>query len=179
MIHAGDEEFGVASVWPEGGLRCAPGPSQGAGRQYRRGGFRVFGVRHGLHAEHVVSVVPADAGAGPGALELPDRVRDREHPLRQLCQGIWATTTQLVRAWSRKSSTTATTLSSPARKVRRKALTDFIDGYEFEHYAVEVREGKTRETNRCRFIDKVPLRDGAEAVLVNWIGFEILDAEAL
>jgi hypothetical protein len=58
-----------------------------------------------------------------------------------------------------------------------KALTDFIDGCEFERHAVEVRKGKTRETHRYRFVQQVPLRDGKDAVLVNWIGFEILDAE--
>ncbi len=29
MIHAGDGDFGFAALWPEGGLRCVPGPSQG------------------------------------------------------------------------------------------------------------------------------------------------------
>ena len=58
-----------------------------------------------------------------------------------------------------------------------KALYDFIDGCEFERHAVDVRKGRTRETHRYRFIDKVPLRDGEDAVLVNWIGFEILDAK--
>ena len=58
-----------------------------------------------------------------------------------------------------------------------KALYDFIDGAELERREVRVRKGKTRETHRYRFIEKVPLRDGEDAVLVNWIGFEILDAK--
>jgi hypothetical protein len=58
-----------------------------------------------------------------------------------------------------------------------KALYDFIDGAELERREVRVRKGKTRETHRYRFIEKVPLRDGADAVSVNWIGFEILDAK--
>jgi len=58
-----------------------------------------------------------------------------------------------------------------------KALYDFIDGAELERCEVQVRKGKTRETHRYRFIAAVPLRDGKDSVLVNWIGFEILDAK--
>ncbi len=63
------------------------------------------------------------------------------------------------------------------KEASHKALYDFIDGCEFERCEVEVRKGKTRETRRYRFIENVPLRDGEDAVLVNWIGFEILDAK--
>jgi hypothetical protein len=63
------------------------------------------------------------------------------------------------------------------KEASHKALTDFIAGAELERHAVEVRKGKTRERHRYRFIDAVPLRDGKDAVLVNWIGFEILDAK--
>ena len=42
---------------------------------------------------------------------------------------------------------------------------------------MKVRKGKRRETHRYRLIEKVPLRDGDDAMLVNWIGFEILDAK--
>src|SRR5271166_2744024 len=87
MIHARDGDFGVAVVWPECGLRCVPGPSQGAERQHRHGGFRFGGVRHVLDAERVISVLPADAGEGPRTVELPDLVRNRENPVRQLHQG--------------------------------------------------------------------------------------------
>jgi hypothetical protein len=63
------------------------------------------------------------------------------------------------------------------KETSHKALYDFIDGAELERHEVKVRKGKARETHRCRFIEKVPLRDGNDAVLVNWIGFEILDAK--
>jgi hypothetical protein len=63
------------------------------------------------------------------------------------------------------------------KEASHKALYDFIDGCEFERHAVEFRKGKTRETHRYRFVQQVPLRDGKDAVLVNWIGFEILDAK--
>jgi len=62
------------------------------------------------------------------------------------------------------------------KETSHKALYDFIDGAELERHEVKVRKGKARETHRYRFIAKVPLRDGRDAVLVNWIGFEILDA---
>ena len=63
------------------------------------------------------------------------------------------------------------------KQTSHKALYDFIDGCEFERHEVKARKGKRRETRRYRFIEKVPLRDGDDAVLVNWIGFEILDAK--
>ena len=65
------------------------------------------------------------------------------------------------------------------KEASHKALTDFIDGAELARHEVEVRKGKRRERHRYRFIDKVPLRDGKDAVLVNWIGFEILDAKGV
>ena len=64
-----------------------------------------------------------------------------------------------------------------AKPSSHKALYDFIDGCEFARHEVKVRKGKTHEIHRYRFIEKVPIRDGDDAVLVNWIGFEILDAK--
>ena len=63
------------------------------------------------------------------------------------------------------------------KETSHKALYAFIDGAELEHHEVKVRKGKTRETHRYRFVEKVPLRDGKDAMLVNWIGLEILDAK--
>jgi len=65
------------------------------------------------------------------------------------------------------------------KETSHKALYDFIDGAELARHEVKVRKGKTQETQRYRFIEKVPLRDGNDAVLVNWIGFEILDAKGV
>ena len=65
------------------------------------------------------------------------------------------------------------------KETSHKALYDFIDGCEFERHEVKVRKGKTHETHRYRFIEKVPLRDGEDAVLINWIGFKILDAKGV
>lgn len=58
-----------------------------------------------------------------------------------------------------------------------KALYDFIDGAEAERHEEKVRKRNTAETFRYRWIESVPLRDGKDAMLVNWIGFEILDAK--
>ena len=63
------------------------------------------------------------------------------------------------------------------KETSHKALYDFIAGAELEHHEVKVRQGKTRQRHRYRFVEKVPLRDGKDAVLVNWIGFEILGAK--
>ena len=54
-----------------------------------------------------------------------------------------------------------------------KTLYDFIDGAEFRRHEEKVRRRNTKETLRYRWIEAVPLRDGKDAILVNWIGFEI------
>ena len=58
-----------------------------------------------------------------------------------------------------------------------KTLYDFIDGAEFRRHEEKVRRRNTKETLRYRWIEAVPLRDGKDAILVNWIGFEIVDAK--
>jgi hypothetical protein len=58
-----------------------------------------------------------------------------------------------------------------------KALYDFIDGAEPFRHLEKVRRGKTTDTRRYRWIEAVPIRDGKDAILVNWISFEILDAK--
>ena len=63
------------------------------------------------------------------------------------------------------------------KETSHKALYDFIDGAELARHEVQVRKGKTRQTHRYRFIEKVPLRDGKDAVWVNWIGFDSLNAK--
>jgi len=58
-----------------------------------------------------------------------------------------------------------------------KALYDFIAGAGLDRHEEKLRKGKTTQTRRYRWIEGVPLRDGKDAVLVNWIGFEIVDAK--
>jgi len=63
------------------------------------------------------------------------------------------------------------------KEISHKALYDFIEGAELERHQEKVRKGKSVETLRYRWIEAVPLRDGKDALLVNWIGFEILDGK--
>ena len=58
-----------------------------------------------------------------------------------------------------------------------KTLYDFIDGAEFRRHEEKVRRRNTKETLRYRWIEAVLLRDGKDAILVNWIAFEIVDAK--
>jgi hypothetical protein len=58
-----------------------------------------------------------------------------------------------------------------------KALYDFIDGAELSRHEEKVRRRATKETFRYRWIEAVPIRDGKDALPVNWIGFEIVDTK--
>src|SRR5271167_4682156 len=58
-----------------------------------------------------------------------------------------------------------------------KALYDFIDGAEISRRVEKIRLRNAKETFRYRWIEAVPIRDGNDALLVNWIGFEIVDAK--
>src|SRR5439155_21043644 len=61
------------------------------------------------------------------------------------------------------------------KEISHKALYDFTGGAEPELHEEINRGGKAVETRRYRWIAGVPLRDGKDAALVNWIGFEIVD----
>ncbi len=61
------------------------------------------------------------------------------------------------------------------KEASHKALYDFIDGAEPERHVETIRKGKAVETRRYRWIAGVPLRDGTDAALVNWIALEIFD----
>lgn len=64
-----------------------------------------------------------------------------------------------------------------AKPGSHKALYDFMDGADLDRYAETVSKGKARYTHRYRWMEAVPLRDSKDAELVNWIGFEIVDAK--
>src|ERR1700739_4778739 len=61
------------------------------------------------------------------------------------------------------------------KETSHKALYDFIDGAEPERLVETIRKGKAVETRRYRWIEGVPLRDGKDAALVNWVACEIID----
>ena len=64
-----------------------------------------------------------------------------------------------------------------AKESSHTALCDFIRGAEAFRHDEKVRKGKTTDTFRYRWFEAVPLRDGKDAMLVSWIGFEIIDAK--
>jgi hypothetical protein len=64
------------------------------------------------------------------------------------------------------------------RKTRRPRTSTFIKGAEAFRHDEKVRKGKTTDTFRYRWFEAVPLREGKDALLVNWIGFEIIVAKS-
>jgi hypothetical protein len=64
-----------------------------------------------------------------------------------------------------------------AKESSHTARYDFIKGAEAFRHDEKVRKGKTTHTFRYRWFEAVPLRDGKDAMPVNWIGFEIIDAK--
>jgi hypothetical protein len=63
------------------------------------------------------------------------------------------------------------------KETSHKTLYGFIEGAELSRHEEKVRRRATKETLRYRWIEAVPIRGGKDALLVNWIGFEILDAK--
>ena len=55
-------------------------------------------------------------------------------------------------------------------------IQEYITGARLERVAERVEEGRTWPTRRYRWIDGVPLRDGKDALAVNWLEIEIVDA---
>jgi hypothetical protein len=58
-----------------------------------------------------------------------------------------------------------------------KTLYDFMAGADLECHQEKVRHRRSSETRRYRWIEDVPLRDGKDAMRVNWIGLQIVDAK--
>jgi hypothetical protein len=61
-----------------------------------------------------------------------------------------------------------------------KTLYDFIEGCAFARHTVVVTSGKrkiTRHAYHYRWIEGVPLRDGKDAMLTNWLELEIQDEQ--
>jgi hypothetical protein len=58
-----------------------------------------------------------------------------------------------------------------------KALHGFIHGARPFRHAEKVRKGKTTDSFHYSWFEAVPLRDGEDAMLVNWIGLQIRDAK--
>lgn len=56
-------------------------------------------------------------------------------------------------------------------------IQEYVAGAELPTLDVPVRRGKQRYTHRYRWLADVPLRDGKDALGVNWVEFEILNAK--
>src|SRR5260370_6430011 len=64
-----------------------------------------------------------------------------------------------------------------AKESSHTALYDFIKGAGAFRPDEKARKGKTTDTFRYRWFEAAPLRDGKDAMLVNCIGCEIVDAK--
>jgi hypothetical protein len=56
-----------------------------------------------------------------------------------------------------------------------KLIQEYLDGVELDTHSVTVKRGRRRITHRHRWINAVPLRDGKDAMTVNWLDIEIVD----
>jgi hypothetical protein len=56
-------------------------------------------------------------------------------------------------------------------------IQEYVTGVELPTLDVPVRRGKQRYTHRHRWLAEVPLRDGKDALTVNWLEIEILNAK--
>jgi hypothetical protein len=64
-----------------------------------------------------------------------------------------------------------------AKPASHKALYDFMQGATLDEHAVTQKTNGKRLTYRFRWFEGAPLRDGQDAMLVNWVGVTITDAK--
>jgi hypothetical protein len=57
-----------------------------------------------------------------------------------------------------------------------KTLNEYLTGIALDEHCARHRRGRARFTYRYRWLNGVPLRDGADALAVNWLSIEIVDA---
>ena len=55
-------------------------------------------------------------------------------------------------------------------------IQEYITGVELPSHTLQVKRGRQRVTHRFRWMSQVPLRDGKDALLVNWFEIEIRNA---
>jgi hypothetical protein len=96
---------------------------------------------------------------------------------RRCARSFWATICSPVTPSARCSRTPGDDFIFTCKETSHKALYDFIDGAELSRREEKIRRRNAKETFRYRWIEAVPIRDGKDALLVNWIGFEIVDAK--
>ena len=64
-----------------------------------------------------------------------------------------------------------------AKPSSHKALYDFLDGAEVPRLERKVKQGARFVTHRYRWLEAVPLRDGRDAMIVNWLEIEIVSPD--
>ena len=52
-----------------------------------------------------------------------------------------------------------------------------LDGADIPSLEQKIKQGTRFETHRYRWLEAVPLRDGRDAMAVNWLEIEIVDAD--
>jgi hypothetical protein len=57
-----------------------------------------------------------------------------------------------------------------------RTIEEYLSGIDLPEHRVTVRRGRDRKEHRYRWLEGVPLRDGADATSVNWFSIEIEDA---
>jgi len=62
-----------------------------------------------------------------------------------------------------------------AKPTSHKTLYSWLDGAEVPSMEQRVKQGARFVTHRYRWLEGVPIRDGKDAMLVNWLEIEILD----
>ena len=62
-----------------------------------------------------------------------------------------------------------------AKPSSHKTLYSWLDGAEVPAMEQKVKQGARFVTHRYRWLEDVPLRDGKDAMLVNWLEIEIVD----
>ena len=61
------------------------------------------------------------------------------------------------------------------KETSHKTLYDFMQGTEKQQYNMKVRKAAKIYTHRYSWFENAPLRDGKDAMQVNWIGLQIID----
>src|SRR6516162_6021079 len=64
-----------------------------------------------------------------------------------------------------------------AKPSSHKTLYSWLDGAEVPRFEQKIKQGARFVTHRYRWLEAVPLRDGKDAMLVNWLEIEIVDRQ--
>ena len=62
-----------------------------------------------------------------------------------------------------------------AKPTSHKTLYEWLDGAEVPTFEQKIKQGVRFVTHRYRWLEAVPLRDGTDALNVNWLEIEIVD----